>query len=884
MKLSFTLLAALLLSPLAALQAADKPNIIVILADDLGYGDVRCYNPQRGKIPTPNIDRLASQGMRFTDAHSSSAVCSPSRYALLTGRYHWRTRLQSGIVGVFGEPLIAPDRMTIGTLAKQHGYRTAAIGKWHLGWDWPIPENKRKLFTNLGGKAGGGGGDIVTTVTDAHRSAWREVFSQPIPGGPTARGFDEYFGTEIPNWPPYCFIENDRTLGIPSELLAVERLTKNQASLQGPALPGWKFEPVLPKLADRACDFITRQAKARTPFLLYLPLTTPHTPLAVNEAWRGKSGLDNAAADLIMETDDVVGRVLSALEASGVAGETLVLFTSDNGFAPYVGAADLEKRGHYPSGPLRGYKFDVWEGGHREPFIVRWPGVVKPDGVCGQLVHQADILRTLADILGTKLPDNAGEDSFSLLPLLKGGDKPVRPHAVSCAGAGTPGLRNGAWKFIPGKNPELYNLAQDIGETKNLACDKPELVDEMKVLLEQLITDGRSTPGSKQQNDIKVRRFPGSTPTSKAEAGKTNPRTSAQPSSQPPITPISRPLLLANYYCWYHDGQHPKRPFDHWAYPASAGKELANKAKRAGEPSPNSVFRPLAGLYDSADPKVAAWHVQLAKAAGIDAFLVSWWDTHNALDQNVDRGIVDAAGKHGFKFALFDERAQFHQKFEDYQAMLARAMKRYKDHPAYLRIDGRPVVYLYQVASKPGLTAAEFPELKQHVEDEVGPVYWIVDKITHDHKAGGDREREKCIPADWLSTPGVDSFGFYSTFSNFRAHEYDSLVGRYRYLTKLAHDAGKKMLLPIHPGHDNSHFADNPYIMPRRDGQTLRDFLHAATDAGADYIMVTSWNEWPESTVVEPSSSWPDPYQYLRILAEWKGISFIEPPHPEPAK
>ena len=342
------------------------------------------------------------------------------------------------------------------------------------------------------------------------------------------------------------------------------------------------------------------------------------------------------------------------------------------------------------------------------------------------------------------------------------------------------------------------------------------------------------------------------------------------------------PLLLANYYCWYHDGQHPKLPFLHWTYPSSETNELAKQAQKPGEPPPNSMFRPLAGLYDSADPVVAEWHVQLAKAAGIDAFLVDWWDTHDALDQNVDRGIVAAADKLGFKFALLDERAQFHQKFEDYKVMLARALKRYKDHPAYLRIDGRPVVYLYQVATQPGLTAAEFPQLKKHVESEVGPVYWIVDKIAHDAKAAtaGDKDREKCIPEDWLATPGVDSFAFYSTFSNFRAHEYDAIAGKYRYLTKLAHDAGKKMLLPVHPGHDNSRFRDDPYVMPRRDGQTLRDFLRAATDAGADYIMVTSWNEWPESTVIEPSSTWSDPYQYLRVIAEWRGKKFEIPPTP----
>lgn len=207
-------------------KRAGGPNIVVILADDLGYGDVQCYNPERGKIPTPNIDRLASEGMRFTDGHSSSGVCSPSRYALLTGRYHWRTRLQTGIVGVFGDPLIAPDRLTIAGLAKQHGYQTACIGKWHLGRDWGVPADKGDMFQVA---------KNVTVATDEHRAAWQEVFSKPMAGGPTVRGFDEYFGTDVPNWPPYCFIENDRTVGIPSELLPARLFQNHQASLQGPA-------------------------------------------------------------------------------------------------------------------------------------------------------------------------------------------------------------------------------------------------------------------------------------------------------------------------------------------------------------------------------------------------------------------------------------------------------------------------------------------------------------------------------------------------------------------------------------------------------------------------------------------------------------------------
>jgi arylsulfatase A-like enzyme len=282
-------------------------------------------------------------------------------------------------------------------------------------------------------------------------------------------------------------------------------------------------------------------AKSPDPFLLYLPLTSPHTPLSVNEEWRGKSGL-GLYADLVMETDAVVGQVLHALEKSGQAGNTLLIFTSDNGCAPYIGnttieeardttfrdwpwdrekhedmpIAILEEKGHYPSWPLRGYKSDAWEGGHRVPFIVRWPGTVKPGSSCSQLVHQADLMATLADILDASMPPDAGEDSYSLLPLLKGDDNPVREHAVSASISGIPSLRSGPWKLIltrgsggwspggDGAPVQLYNLANDLGETRNLADENPERVAQMKALLEKLINDGRSTPGTVQENDVKV--------------------------------------------------------------------------------------------------------------------------------------------------------------------------------------------------------------------------------------------------------------------------------------------------------------------------------------------------------------------------------------------
>jgi arylsulfatase A len=486
-----------------------KPNVVVILADDLGYGDVSCYNPERGRIPTPHIDALAKGGLRFADAHSSSGVCSPTRYALLTGRYHWRTRLQAGIVGVWGAPLIAPDRLTIAGLAKRHGYHTACVGKWHLGWDWPIAADERKHFQGLGGK---GKDKAAAEPTADQVAAWKRVFSQRIAGGPTTRGFDEYFGTDVPNWPPYCFIENDRTVGIPTALLPPKEFTNNLASLQGPALPDWKLDAILPALADRACDVIARQAKAKAPFLLYLPLTAPHTPLAVAKEWQGKSELKHRYADFVMQTDAVVGRVLDALKAAGVADHTLVVFTSDNGCAPYIGAKELEARGHFPSGPLRGYKADAWEGGHRVPFIVRFPGTVKPGSTCSRTIGSVDLLATLADVLGAKLPATAGEDSVSLMPLLRGGDKPIHEAVVHHSAAGVFAVRSGQWKLIlgpgsgatDGTKPHLYDLTADLGEKIDLAAKYPEEVKRLTAMMETFVADGRSTPGEKQKNDVTI--------------------------------------------------------------------------------------------------------------------------------------------------------------------------------------------------------------------------------------------------------------------------------------------------------------------------------------------------------------------------------------------
>lgn len=387
-------------------------------------------------------------------------------------------------------------------------------GKWHLGWDWGIPAEKRELMT--------GARDKEVPATVEQKAYWKELFSREIPGGPMDRGFDRYFGTDVPNWPPFAFIDGRRILGVPTEFLPTRLLRNNQASAQGPALENWQLEPIWPAITGRACEWVRELARSGKPFFLYFPMTAPHTPISPNKEWSGKSGL-GAYADFMLETDAAIGRLLSAVDEAGIAGNTLVIITSDNGHASYAGGKDLETKGHYPSGPLRGYKFDAWEGGHRVPFIARWPGNIPAGFRCDQLVHQADVLATVADLLDYELPANAGEDSFSLIPLFAQRDRPIREHAVSQSPQGSLALRKGKWKLILGpggrsvrkggdqaerKSRHLFNLATDLGEETDLTADHPEMVAELEALMDKLVKNGRSTPGPEQKNDVEVR-WPG---------------------------------------------------------------------------------------------------------------------------------------------------------------------------------------------------------------------------------------------------------------------------------------------------------------------------------------------------------------------------------------
>jgi arylsulfatase A-like enzyme len=490
-------------------HAADKPNFIFILCDDLGYGDVKCLNPS-GKIATPHMDAIAARGMMFTDAHSSSAVCSPTRYGVITGRYNWRSRLQSGVLGGLSPRLIEPGRMTVASFLKSKGYATACIGKWHLGMDWVKLPGKEVSELN------------IETVDQVHNVD----YSKPIANGPTSVGFDSYFGISASlDMVPYCFIENDHVTAVPTENM---KLIMNKGgpvsyTREGPGAPGFTGESVLPAITKRAVETIAKQAadaKAGKPFFIYLPLNAPHTPILPTPEWRGRSGL-NLYADYVMETDDAVGQVTAALEKNGIAENTLLIMTSDNGCSPSADFPTLLAKGHNPSGDFRGNKADIYDGGHHIPFLVQWPAVVKSGGKYDHHVCLVDFMATCADVLGAKLPDNAAEDSVSFLPALKGQtDKPLRDAIVHHSITGAFAIREGNWKLClapgsagwsdprPGTEPkdapriQLFDMSDDIGERTNVQAQHPDIVAKLTKMLEKQVADGRSTPGAPQPNTV----------------------------------------------------------------------------------------------------------------------------------------------------------------------------------------------------------------------------------------------------------------------------------------------------------------------------------------------------------------------------------------------
>jgi arylsulfatase A len=488
-----------------------RPNFVVILADDLGYGDVACYNPE-SKIPTPHVDRLAAEGMRFTDAHTPSAVCTPTRYGLLTGRYCWRTRLKYRVLDGFDPPLIEPGQVTVASLLADRGYATACIGKWHLGLQWtdrdgqPVPA-------------------VPLDRREPPRPGFEVDFTRPFTGGPTSVGFHHFFGISASlNMSPFCYLSGDRVLHLP--VLHQPRLRDANfvATDEGVRSPDFTNYGVMPRLAGEAIGFLEEHVASApdTPFFLYAALTSPHLPVVTNQEYLGSSQAGEYG-DFVVETDAFLGAILETLDRTGVSDNTLVLFTSDNGglyhyWQPVEAddvkhykvtgrAAWIREFGHQGNAHLRGTKADIWEGGHRVPLVVRWPDRTPAGTVSSQLVELTDLLATVAAIVGADLPADAAPDSFSILPALltPEPDEPVRPYSVHHSLWGVFAVRQGPWKLIPhrgsggfswprdldpavegGPPGQLYNLDQDPSETKNLWDGEPGIVARLTALLDDI--------------------------------------------------------------------------------------------------------------------------------------------------------------------------------------------------------------------------------------------------------------------------------------------------------------------------------------------------------------------------------------------------------------
>ncbi|MBA2937695.1 arylsulfatase [Paenibacillus sp. CGMCC 1.16610] len=462
-----------------------QPNIIYILADDMGYGDISYLN-KNSKIHTVHFDRLAKEGIAFTDAHSSSAVCTPSRYSILTGRYNWRSSLKKGVLNGFSAPLIEDGRMTVASLLREQGYKTACIGKWHLGMEWA------KV------------GDAESEVD----------YREPVQKGPISHGFDYYYGISASlDMPPYVYIENDRVTQLP------DRITRNDDPVaywrEGATAPDFEHQQVLPKLTAKTLEWIEKCKDE--PFFIYFPLPAPHTPILPSEAFVGQSGT-NAYGDFVLMCDDVIGQIMNKLDELQLSDNTIVIYTSDNGCSPRANYEELAAFGHNPSYVFRGHKADIYEGGHRIPLIVKWPQRIQAGRLSDEPVCLTDLLATVAEIVEVTLPPDAGEDSVSNLPVWADQpyERPLREAIVHHSIQGAFSIRQGNWKLElcpgsggwsypkPGEEPEgspqyqLYDLSTDIGETNNLVDAYPEIVQAMKLVLERYQESGRSVAVSSE--------------------------------------------------------------------------------------------------------------------------------------------------------------------------------------------------------------------------------------------------------------------------------------------------------------------------------------------------------------------------------------------------
>lgn len=452
----------------------EKPNVIIIYTDDLGYGDVSCYNPW-SKIETPHIDKLADEGMMFTDAHSAASFCTPSRYSILTGKYCWRNEATSELQGGYDVPIIDEGEMTLGNLFQINGYKTAAIGKWHVGMKWALKD------------------------IEAEQEEENIDFASPLKRTPVDQGFDYYFGTSgcTSDDPPFAFIENRQLLGLPLTPLTDLNVIGDGDYIKDVLMAqNWAHEEADTIFTNRAIEFMEKQVKAGKPFFVYLPLSVPHIPWLPAEFVKGTTGA-GPRGDLVALADFCVGEILTAIERLSIENNTIVVFTSDNG--PREG-----ENGHQSAGHLRGYKGSIYEGGHRVPFIVKWPGKIKADSKSDELIGQIDLYATLAQILDYSLTGNEAPDSYNLTPLLFGkeSNKPIRDVYIHHYY----GVRKGNWKLIFDLESidsvtinsvwaeELYNLGEDLAESNNMIDDHPDIVEELISTFVEIKNLGFSRP------------------------------------------------------------------------------------------------------------------------------------------------------------------------------------------------------------------------------------------------------------------------------------------------------------------------------------------------------------------------------------------------------
>ena len=490
----------------AGVGQPEYPNIVIILADDLGYGDLEIYNSE-SKIPTPFLNQLAGEGMRFTDAHSPSSVCSPTRYGLLTGRYAWRTELKSSVLWAWDPPLVKSDRLTLPKLLKPLDYQSACVGKWHLGWRWPSRFGEAYANDTLA---------IGKYNFPGRHDLWKKIdFSKPLGGGPLEAGFDYYFGDDVPNFPPYTFFENYRLLGQP-EYLKPEEMFGNP----GPMVQDWDLADVMPAITAKAVEFIEKRSQDESPFFLYFSLTAPHTPIAPQPEFQGKSGA-GLYGDFVHQVDWSVGQVVEALRRVGAFDNTLLIFTSDNG-SPQRDGTDMSgpitsvrRYDHDPSRPWRGLKADIWEGGHRVPFIATWPERIPAGSVSEQLFCLTDVMASVASVLEIPRPSGAMEDSFdfSSVWMAKGQGQAVREDIIHHSHRGVFAIRKGNWKLILGRDSggfsnnleiegipvstdgQLYDLVRDPSEQINVYSEYPNKVRELSKLLIEYQESGNSARG-----------------------------------------------------------------------------------------------------------------------------------------------------------------------------------------------------------------------------------------------------------------------------------------------------------------------------------------------------------------------------------------------------